>query len=70
MFWQGFIFSLGFTCGCVVFSVLLVGTVLAIEQLREFFQKPRKMDGTINIRQWQQRAQVRRNAREDFRPAS
>lgn len=70
MFQQGFLFSLGFAFGCFVFSSLFVGTIVAFEHLRKLFQKPRQMDGAIDIRQWQHRIPAKRNAREDFRPAS
>jgi hypothetical protein len=70
MFEQGFLFSLGFASGCFVFSFLFVGTVVSFERFRKLFQKPKKMNGTIDIRQWQRRAPATRDVREDFRPAS
>ncbi|MEI9979971.1 MAG: hypothetical protein WDN23_13420 [Edaphobacter sp.] len=64
MFWQGFLFSLGFASGCFVFTVFFIGTAVAIEQLSELFKKPRKMNGTINIRQWQEQKIVAKNRRD------
>jgi hypothetical protein len=62
MFEQGFLFSLGFASGCSVFSFLFVGTVVLFEQFHKFLQKPKKRNGTIDIRQWQRRAPATRDA--------
>jgi hypothetical protein len=70
MFQQGFLFSLGFASGCLVFCFFLAGMVVAFERFCQFFEKSRMLEQTVDIRRWQQRTPETRGMRKDFRPAS
>jgi hypothetical protein len=69
MFWQGFFFTLGFGAGSLAFASLLMGVTAMLECLWKRFRKPRRMEGAVNIRIWQERISEMRDANGDFRPA-
>jgi hypothetical protein len=55
MFLRGFLFALGFCGGSFVFTVSVAIAILAIEKLVLHFRRPKKIDGIVDIRHWQER---------------
>ncbi len=63
MFQQGFLFFWGIAAGCFVFCLMLMGVLVAIDTVRRLFERQRSMDGTIDIRQWQEQKIVAKSIR-------
>ncbi|MEI9978430.1 MAG: hypothetical protein WDN23_05415 [Edaphobacter sp.] len=69
MFLQGFLFALGFGAGCFVFTFTLVTALLMVEKIILLFQPPKEMDGTVDIRRWQERTTSRTSGHDHPRSA-
>jgi hypothetical protein len=55
VFLQGFLFALGFGAGCLVLFFTLATAILVSERFFLHFHQSKEMDGTVDIRRWQQR---------------
>ncbi|MEI9979939.1 MAG: hypothetical protein WDN23_13260 [Edaphobacter sp.] len=64
MFLQGFVFALGFGAGCLVFAFAVVTALLMVEKIILLFRPPKEVDGTIDIRRWQEQTTARKSARD------
>lgn len=49
MFWQGFVFALGFGLGSMAFAFIAAVTYMTVEKVWTPFQKLRRRGGTIQI---------------------
>jgi hypothetical protein len=54
MFFQGFLFALGFGVGCLVLSLVFAITVLLVEKFFLHIRSIKNIDGTVDIRRWQE----------------
>ena len=52
MFWQGFVFALGFRLGSMAFAFIAAATCMAVEKVWTSFQKLRRRSGVIEIGVW------------------
>lgn len=69
MFFQGFLFALGFGAGCFVFAFALVTALLMVEKIILLFHPPKEMDGIVDIRRWQERTTARKSGHDHPRNA-
>ena len=52
MFWQAFVFALGFGLGSMAFAFIAAATCMAVEKVWTSFQKLRRRSGVIEIGVW------------------